>query len=158
MTVSLLQRAAVVLCALMLTACAHRSSGSASRTEPIYNAGGPGSAEVTYGVVQAVERVAGKGEASGTGAVVGAIAGALVGRQFGFSKDGRDQGTVVGTFVGALIGNEVERQSARGGAEVWRVTVNLDQGGQRRVDVPAGGAELRPGDRVRVEGGRVVRI
>lgn len=158
MTSSLLHRAAIVLCAVLLTACAHRGGGSAARAEPIYSSGGPGTSEVAYGVVHAVERVAGKGEASGTGAVVGAIAGALVGRQFGFSKDGRDQGTVVGTFVGALIGNEVERQSARGGADVWRVTVNLDQGGQRRVDVPAGGAELRPGDRVRVEGGRIVRI
>ncbi len=153
----IVQRAAMVLFAVTLAACAHRPASQAGRGEPVYQAGGPGAAEVAFGVVQSVERISTKAEPSGAGAAIGAVAGAVVGRQFGFSRDGRAQGTLVGTFVGAVLGNEMEKMNQRGSREMLRVTIMLDQGGQRRLDV-APGVDLRAGDRVRVENGQVVRV
>ena len=64
---------------------------------------------VQHGRVTAMESIAGRGSASGAGAVVGGVAGAVIGRQFGGSSGGRDRGTVFGALAGALIGHEIEK-------------------------------------------------
>ena len=107
-------------------------------------------------MVSAIDYVAAHDQVSGTGALMGGVAGAVIGRQFGNSGYGRVAGTVVGTMTGALIGNEIEKQQ-RGGKGGLRVSVQLDQGGQRSFDL-AGINDLRVGDRVRVDGNQLVRL
>ena len=54
------------------------------------------------------------------------------------------------------MGNEVEK-SARREQQGVRVNVHLDQGGQRSFDYRSA-AELRVGDRVRIEGHQLYRL
>ena len=70
--------------------------------------------------------------------------------------DGRDLGTLIGALAGAWLGHEIERQSGER-REILRVDVQLDQGGRRPFDLSPG-EDLRVGDRVRIEGQRLVRL
>lgn len=109
-----------------------------------------------YGRVTAMESIAGRGSASGAGAVVGGVAGAVIGRQFGGSTGGKDRGTIFGALAGALIGHEIEKDQA-GARDRVRVTVAIDQGGARQFEI-RDTAGLRVGDRVRIEGDRLIRL
>lgn len=100
------------------------------------------------GTVTAIERVRQKGDASGAGAVLGALTGAVIGHQFGGGR-GRDVATVGGAVAGGFAGNEVERNAKA--VVLYRVTVALDDGGTRTLEVPdLGGAGV--GSKVRVLG------
>lgn len=107
-----------------------------------------------FGTVESVQMVAGPGGTSGSGAIVGAIIGGVIGHQFGGGR-GNDVATVAGALGGAAIGNEVER-SNNPGREYLRVVVRMENGAYRTVPQPPG-TDLRPGDRVRVEGPRIYR-
>ncbi|HMR69089.1 MAG TPA: glycine zipper 2TM domain-containing protein [Rubrivivax sp.] len=111
---------------------------------------------VQHGRVTAMESIAGRGSASGAGAVVGGVAGAVIGRQFGGSSGGRDRGTVFGALAGALIGHEIEKDQT-GARDRVRITVAVDRGGTRQFEVRDPGG-LRVGDRVRIEGDRLIRL
>lgn len=113
-------------------------------------------AQVQFGRVTAMEAVAGQGGASGAGAVVGGVAGAVIGRQFGGSTGGKDRGTLFGALAGALIGHEIEKDQT-GARDRVRVTVAVDRGGTRQFEVRDPGG-LRVGDRVRIEGDRLIRL
>ena len=63
---------------------------------------------------------------------------------------------MIGALLGAMAGREIERQSGNGRDGV-RVVVRLDRGGERNVE-QADGQDLRIGDRVAVDNGRVVRV
>ena len=71
------------------------------------------------------------------------------------SGSGKDAATVVGIVGGALIGNEIEKRQ-QSAPDFIRVAVRFDNGTQRSFDY-AQAVDLRVGDRVRVEGDRVVR-
>jgi outer membrane lipoprotein SlyB len=134
-----------------LSACAHRPSS-------VNSGGNYGNSvtEVQYGQVTRIETMSGGGgNTSGAGAVLGGIAGAVVGGQFGKGGHAKTTGGVVGAVTGALIGNEIEKQESLRTDGV-RVTVALDRGGIRSIDVRDAGS-LRVGDRVRVDGGRIER-
>ena len=93
-----------------------------------------------------------QGETRGGGAVAGAIIGGVVGHQFGSGR-GNDAATVAGAVGGAVAGNEVERRRNR--TTVYELSIRMEKGELRHVTV--GSREnLHPGDRVRVEGDRVV--
>ena len=111
-------------------------------------------AYVQYGQVTSVESVRGEGGSVGKGAILGGIAGAVLGHQVG-SGSGKDAATVVGIVGGALIGNEIEKRQ-QSGPDFIRVAVRFDNGTQRSFDYSQA-VDLRVGDRVRVEGDRVVR-
>ena len=111
-------------------------------------------AYVQYGQVTGVESVRGEGASVGKGAILGGIAGAVLGHQVG-SGSGKDAATVVGIVGGALIGNEIDKRQ-QSAPDFIRVAVRFDNGTQRSFDY-AQAVDLRVGDRVRVEGDRVVR-
>lgn len=151
----LAKTALLIIVVASLSACAnHRSRND---QPPGYSSSPSGSAsQLEFGVVSAIDRMAGEAQSTGGGAVVGGVTGAVVGRQFGGSSNGRALGTFLGAVAGVLIGDQVERQnnSQRSGV---RVSVRLDNGGQRSFDYSHAG-DLRIGERVRIEGNQIVRM
>lgn len=115
-----------------------------------------GDAASEYGVISEIERLSAQRQLSGGGGLTGSAAGAVIGRQFGGSGEGRAMGTFVGAILGFIIGNEIERQNTNL-REGVRVSVRLDNGAQRSFDYSHAG-DLRVGDRVRIEGGQLVRM
>lgn len=98
------------------------------------------------GVVESVQAVKLKGEASGVGAVAGGVLGGVVGNQFG-SGNGRAAMTVLGAVGGGVAGHEVEKNVKA--KTVFNVKLRMDDGTTRTVQqaqAPAVGA------RVQVEG------
>lgn len=106
------------------------------------------------GTVAGVTAVQVQGEGSGMGAVAGAIAGAVIGHQFGRGQ-GNTAAKVVGAAGGGYAGNEIEKRIRT--STVYDVTVQMDNGSTRTVRVadPSG---ISSGERVRVEGGNLIRI
>jgi outer membrane lipoprotein SlyB len=137
--------------ALVLTACA-----SPYRYEAY-----DGSAPVRYyapvaydaGTVERIEVMRGtSGPLVGVGAILGGVTGGIIGHQIGSGR-GNTAATIAGAVGGALVGNEIEREQRVEG-DRFRVTVRLDSGGVLAVDQTEP-LQLRVGDRVRVENGRV---
>ena len=64
--------------------------------------------------------------------------------------------TEFGRVVGIQVGNEVEPSHRSAGVDEYRIAVRLDRGGTRTV-VLGGLGDVRVGDRVRIENGRVFR-
>jgi len=112
---------------------------------------------VEYGRITNIEYFAGGVSRAGPnvpGAVIGAVAGAALGNQIGHGS-GRAAATVLGGAAGAAVGSNVGRGEVVT-SDVYRVTVQTDNGVLRYYDVPATG-ELRVGDRVRVDNGVIYR-
>lgn len=150
-----------LLAASLLGACAvapRSNNGGWSQTYP-----GSGSPNYTtsFGTVTGIEmaRDGGSAAPTGSGAVIGGIVGAVAGRAMaGSSTDGyrqRNVATALGAAVGAFMGHQVERHNQREAAGV-RVTIALDRGGNVTLEQRDIG-DIRVGDRVRVEGDRVMR-
>ncbi len=94
---------------------------------------------------------------SGAGAVAGGVIGGVVGNQFGHGG-GRAAATAIGLVGGALLGNAVEaNNNAPRVQESYRVSIQTENGAYRAFDVPHPG-DLRVGDRVRIDSGRISRI
>ena len=106
------------------------------------------------GRVVAIDVVNGRGgHTSGAGAVVGAVVGGVVGHQIGSGR-GNDVATAAGAIGGAVAGNEVERR--RGADDDYRIVVEFRDGRQATfVQNDLNG--IRVGDRVRVDGNRLLR-
>jgi outer membrane lipoprotein SlyB len=109
----------------------------------------------SYGVVDRIEVIR-QGDGSNiAGTVIGGIVGGLIGHQIG-SGTGQTAATIAGAAGGAVAGHEIQRRS-RAPNETFRVSVRLDQGGYQTV-TQSNITDLRPGDRVRVEGDRIYRL
>ena len=65
-------------------------------------------------------------------------------------------GAVVGAVAGGLAGNAVEGRMQQGYTQVYRINIQLDQGGVRAYDVNSPG-DLRQGDRVCIVNGQISR-
>ena len=146
---------AAVALALGVSACASGPYHDSAYGSPRY-APGPYAASGAYtdfGRVVAIDVVRGRGSSTGAGAVVGGIVGGVLGHQVGSGR-GNDAATVAGAIGGAVVGNELEKR--RDGDEHYRVTVQLRDGREATFaqDSLYG---IRVGDRVRVDGNRVVR-
>jgi outer membrane lipoprotein SlyB len=127
--------------------------------EPVYEPSRPGWSRAEYGYVANIQQASGGRQGPGGGAVIGGVVGAVVGNQVGRQANGPDGqvvGTIVGAVGGALIGHEIER-SNRDDDSRLRVTVQLDRGGRRDFDFDRLG-DLRIGDRVRIDNGRIYRF
>ena len=134
---------AVLIAAVLLFGCAE---------QPYY--GSQPSAANGTGVVERIEVIR-KGDSENiAGTVIGGIVGGLIGHQVG-GGSGQTAATIVGAAGGAVAGREVQRR-ARGPNETFRVTVRYDDGGYETL-TQADITDLRPGDRVRVEGVRLRR-
>ncbi|RKP52236.1 glycine zipper 2TM domain-containing protein [Trinickia fusca] len=108
-----------------------------------------------YGTIVAVQPIGGATSPSGVaGTVVGALVGGVLGNQVGRGH-GRDAATVIGALGGAVAGNQLGQQLGQQTAG-YRVDVQLNDGTSRSFDMPSPG-DLRPGDRVRVDGGQLSR-
>ncbi|MET4579329.1 glycine zipper 2TM domain-containing protein [Ottowia thiooxydans] len=144
-----------VAVAASLAACAgqpYGNSGYPSASQPPYSQPGYSS----FATVTNVEMVRAGGSSGVAGAAIGGVAGGVLGNQVG-GGSGRTAATVVGAIGGALIGNAVERNSAAGrGADVYRVTVRLDNGGTQSFDYQQA-PNVRIGERVRVDGNQLYR-
>ena len=64
--------------------------------------------------------------------------------------------TIGGAVAGAAVGNEIERRRENGGDSAYRIDVRLDNGALRSATTEHVG-DIRVGDRVRIENGRVTR-
>lgn len=104
------------------------------------------------GVIGSVTPIERKGEGNAAGAILGGIVGGVLGHQVGGGR-GRDAATVAGAVGGALVGNEL----SRGGATVshWEVRVRFDDGTSQMIRFDQE-PPWRVGDKVRVDGGRIV--
>ena len=89
----------------------------------------------------------------GAGAVVGGIVGGVIGHQIGSGR-GNDLATAAGAIGGAVAGHQIEKN--RAGDEQYRVTVQFRDGREASFHQESLYG-IRVGDRVRVDGGRVVR-
>lgn len=154
--------ASSVLAIAGLTACAPMApAGQASSfpatSNPSYNTQG---AYVEFGRITNVEvvRLQQPSASPGLGAVLGGVAGAVVGNQIG-SGGGRTGATIIGAVGGAVAGNAIERsRTANASAgEIYRVTVQLDNGTARAFDMATYG-DMRINDRVRIENGQIFRV
>jgi outer membrane lipoprotein SlyB len=119
----------------------------------------PDNRDVRYGYVESVEVVPAEQRAAGPGigAIGGAIAGGVLGNQVGHGT-GRAAATVGGAIAGGVIGNQVE-QHVRGpnqATTTYRFRVRLDDGSYQTYTQDQHD-NLRVGDRVRVDNGRVWR-
>ena len=112
----------------------------------------------TYGVVDAIEITRGSGDGIGgsgigAGAVIGGVVGGVLGHQVG-EGTGKDVATVAGVVGGAMAGHQIEKSTKQ--EEAYRIRVRLDNGGYQTV-MQQSIADLRVGDRVRIENYRVSR-
>ena len=147
------QYLAAAAAALALTACGSDPvSYSEQRYVPSssYPAGGN---YAEYGRVVAIDVVRGSGRSTGAGAVVGGIVGGVLGHQVGSGR-GNDAATVAGAIGGAVVGNEVEKR--RSDDERYRVAVRLRDGRDVAFEQESL-AGIRVGDRVRIDGNRLIR-
>ena len=105
------------------------------------------------GEVIAIHEVRDSHRASGGGALLGGVAGAILGHQIGSGR-GNTLVTVGGAVGGAVVGNEIEKR--HGGNDYYRVTVRFRDGHEETFDQDTVG-DLRVGDRVHVDNGRIFR-
>lgn len=111
-----------------------------------------------YGYVESVEVVAGepRSTAPGIGAIGGAIAGGVLGNQVGHGT-GRAAATVGGAVAGGVIGHQVEQRiggNNNNAATMYRFRVRMDDGSYQTYTQDRH-ENIRVGDRVRVDNGRV---
>jgi len=144
-----------VLCSISTLALVSACSSPPPRSDYGGNAPGVAVNATQYGTVSAIDVIPVAARTSGGGAVLGAVLGAVIGHQVG-SGTGRDVATGVGAVGGAVIGNTVERHN-KSDSEIYRVSVRLQDRSTavfdyQRID------DLRVGDRVRIEGGQLVRF
>ncbi|MFP5356840.1 MAG: glycine zipper 2TM domain-containing protein [Gammaproteobacteria bacterium] len=147
---TLLLASLVVLMSLVVGSCkegAQTPEASAPAARAAAPAPGPAPC-VECGVVSRIETVTAKGESSGAGAIAGAVIGGVIGHQFGGGR-GKDLATAAGAVGGAIAGNEIEK--SRNASTYYRITVDLESGGTRTVNVTDASA-LSVGTKVRVVG------
>ena len=143
----------ITAAALAAAACA---SDPAYYGEPRY--GSPeyssrAAAYAGYGEVVAIDAIGGSGRSTGAGAVVGGIVGGVLGHQVGSGR-GNDVATVAGAVGGAVAGNEIEKR--RNDGERYRIVVRMSDGRESVFEQDSLHG-IRVGDRVRIDGGRVLR-
>ena len=141
----------IAAAALAAAAC---GSDPVNYDQPRYGSGAYYSRTADYadfGRVVAIDVVGGR--TTGAGAVVGGIVGGVLGHQVGSGR-GNDAATVAGAVGGAVVGNEIEKR--RNDGERYRITVRFRDGRDSVFEQDSLNG-IRVGDRVRVDGGQVIR-
>jgi outer membrane lipoprotein SlyB len=133
--------------ALFLAGCAYTQPPGANDVHA-WNAGTEQS--VRFGVVDSVRPVRFTPGDTGIGATSGAVLGGIAGSTVG-GGTGQIAGAVGGALLGGIIGSNIEHDvNSANGVEI---TVLLDSG-QYVAIAQAADEVFRPGDRVRIVGGR----
>jgi outer membrane lipoprotein SlyB len=119
-----------------------------------------GNANSGYGVVQSIDLVQQGntgigGSGVGMGTIAGAVVGGVLGNQVG-SGTGRTVATVAGAAGGAYVGHELENRQQQRTADVYRITVRMDNGSYQALTQNTNSG-FRAGDRVRVDNGYLQR-
>jgi outer membrane lipoprotein SlyB len=129
---------------------AERSSPAQPASRPAAKAPRPVAAVCAEcGVVQSVNEVKVRGEASGIGAVGGGVVGGVAGHQVG-DGDTRKVATVVGAVAGAVAGNAIEKHVRN--SKDFQITVRFEDG-STRVITEHDATTWRAGDKIRVVNG-----
>ena len=144
---------AVLAASAVLAGCA--SPNYSNNSAPVYPSSSQGYSTM-YGVVDSIQVTQGNSSGGiGAGAVVGGLVGGLLGNQVG-GGTGRAVATAAGVVGGAVVGNQVEQNRRASGPDMYVVGVRMDNGSyqsytQENIN------DLRIGNRVRVDNGRVYR-
>jgi len=104
------------------------------------------------GVIEAVNTMEVKGEATGAGAIAGAVGGLIVGNQIGDGR-GKTLAKVAGAAGGAYAGHQIEKNIRK--TTQYQVALRMDDGSRRTI-TQTSGEGLSIGRRVRVIDGAVV--
>lgn len=121
--------------------------GSTQSSQPQYS---------EYGVIDSIQMVRGNANGGvGAGAVVGGVVGGLLGNQVG-GGSGKAVATIAGVVGGAMAGNQIEQSNRAQTRDMYQITVRLNNGGYQTITQDSI-ADLRIGNRVRIEGNRVYR-
>ena len=139
--------AAIVLTALVLTACASGPGGHRSHD------GGYARCQ-DCGTVERIEVVRGERTSSGGGAILGGIVGGVLGNQVG-SGSGRRAATAVGAIGGAVAGDQIEKSQNAGPS--YDVFIRMDDGRRIVVNQRDIGA-IREGSYIELRGSRIVQL
>jgi outer membrane lipoprotein SlyB len=148
---------AFVLIAFILGGCASPYNPmQGSQSYPMGNSSSQ-SQYRTYGVIESIQMVQSNaaGNGVGAGAVVGGVVGGLLGNQVG-GGTGKTVATIAGVVGGALAGNQIEHGNRGQSQDMYQIRVRLDNGSYQTL-VQDSIADLRIGNRVRIEGDRVYR-
>lgn len=146
--------AAVIAATAVMTGCASNAPYGSSTTA--YNNNGYTSSPVQgSGTIDSIQVVQAKPQTGGGGAIIGGLVGALAGNQVG-SGGGRTAATIAGGVGGALVGNNIEKNRAGDGAEMYQINIRMENGEFRSVTQDSVG-DLRVGNRVRLVDGRAYR-
>lgn len=152
-----MKKVSVLLAVLLTGVLGACSSG------PGVNQGAPGSpysSSSAYssgeGRVASIDYIASRERTSGGGAIIGGIVGGVLGHQIGSGR-GNDAATVAGAIGGAIVGNEAEKRRNQSAGGYYSVTVRTAYGNTEVFNYENIG-DLRVGDRVRIEGGRIARF
>jgi outer membrane lipoprotein SlyB len=115
---------------------------------------GARSNEGYYGVVESIESTPGAGNNNAVaGTIIGGVVGGVLGHQVG-SGTGNTVATVAGAVGGAVVGHEIGKGNPD--PDTYRLRIRFDNGNYQTV-TQAGIGDLRVGDGVRIEDGRVHR-
>lgn len=146
--------AAVVAATAVLSGCASNAPYGNSTTA--YNNSGYTSSPVEgSGTIDSIQVIQGRAQTGGGGAVIGGLIGAVAGNQIG-SGGGRTAATVAGGVAGAVVGNNVEKNRAGDGPEMYQINIRMENGEFRSVTQDTVG-DLHVGNRVRIVDGRAYR-
>lgn len=104
------------------------------------------------GVIESINTVEVKGEATGAGAIAGAVGGLIVGNQIGSGR-GKTLAKVAGAAGGAYAGHQIEKNVRK--IVQYQLALRMDDGSRRTV-TQANGDGLTAGSRVRLMDGMVV--
>lgn len=110
-----------------------------------------------YGVIDSIQMVQANANNGGigAGAVVGGVVGGLLGNQVG-GGTGRKVATLAGVVGGAMAGNQIEQNNRAQARDMYQIRVRLNNGGYQTV-MQENIADLRIGNRVRIDGDRLSR-
>lgn len=133
---------------LALGACANMNTNNSTSTYP--QPSNSSRVYTDYGVVQSIDLVRQGGTGVGAGAIVGAVVGGILGNQVG-GGDGKTAATVIGAAGGAFAGNEIEKRNQLQG-DAFKLTIRMRDGSYQTL-TQTSHADIRVGDRVRVENG-----
>lgn len=109
-----------------------------------------------YGVIDSIQMVQGNANTGvGLGAVAGGVVGGLLGNQVG-GGTGKTVATIAGVVGGAMAGNQIEQSNRAQTRDMYQIRVRLNNGGYQTINQDSI-ADLRIGNRVRIDGDRVYR-
>lgn len=133
---------------LALGACADMNTSNSANTYP--QPTNSSRVYTEYGVVQSIDLVRQGGSGVGGGAILGAVVGGILGNQVG-GGDGKTAATVIGAAGGAYAGNELEKRNQQK-VDAFKLTIRMRDGSYQTL-TQTSNADIRVGDRVRVENG-----